>query len=347
MTIGTILATPKSVQASGYGQWNLAQLQRKFAKVVVSPQPWSGYWWPYNENGIANSRYDRRGVSSALKLDRALDYGNWIANWEYWNHGTGSFSDDWWGHCNGWATASIMEREPRRPVTVNGIEFAIRDRKAILSEYWMESGSDYIGTRVWDGDDFSSYAFWDVVPADFYLVLTNIVGRQRRSIVFDRYTGVEIWNQPLVAYEIAAVRPEDYLGPDPEYPGLYRVNMTTKIYWAADDVSPDAVTPTFGWKNSDFFESRKLKYELWVDAPLEFDSSGTLLRSGDVVITDSGVGGRWKNGIDPEVLVESHPDFMWLPLSYAPSSGYKNPRMDDGWISRYISEGAAVRGMQP
>lgn len=319
---------------SSYDEWNLAKLQRRYAKGVSDPVPWAGYWWPYSSNGIASEDYDgsKSSVSPAAKLDEIFGWNNWISSWEYGNHGAGNSGAEWWGHCNGWATAAIMEREPRKSRSFNGVKLDVADSKAILSEYWLESGSDFIGNRVWDQGDMSSDAFWDIVPAQFHLLLTNIVGRQKRSVIIDRYTGQEVWNHPMMAYEIAPIRPRDYLGPDPQYANVYRVEMTATIWWVNDEVEPNDLTPKFKWEEDEYFNKRTLHYELWVDAPLEFDSKGNLVNSGNIILTSQGYGGQWMNGTNSEVLLNSHPDFAWLPLSYAPSSGYKNPRLNDAWI---------------
>lgn len=312
-----------------YDERNLATLQSRYAKGVADPIPWAGWWWPYNEGGISEA---------AAKVDQALDTGNRAASWENRQHGEGRRAADWWGHCNGWAAAAIMDTEPKSSITRNGVEFGIGDRKALLSEYWMESGSDFVGRRVWNSGDRTSAAFWDVVPAAFHLLLTNIVGRNRQSVILDRHTGAEVWNQPLAAYEIHPIRPENYLGSHPKYRNLYRVNVTTTIWWLSDEVEPDDVTQDFDWKENDHFEKRTLRYELWVDRPLAFDANGKLVSSGNIVLTNNGVGGQWKNGTGREALLDTHPDFIWIPLSYKRSSGYKNPRLSDGWIEKNIAD---------
>jgi hypothetical protein len=332
------------LHASYYEEWNLAALQRRYAKAVADPVPWTGFWWPYRENGIADRTYDRFEMSPADKLDRAQGNGQWIFDWEQANHGWGRSALDWWGHCNGWATAAIMEPEPRRSKNVNGVTFEVRDRKAALAEYWLQQGADYIGTRVWDENDTSSYAFWDVVPAQYYLLLTNVLGRRRQSIIVDRYTGAEVWNQPVVAYEMEPIRPRDYLGTDPRYPDLHIVNVTSTIWWMSDDVGPNQVTQPFKWKESMFYVKRRLRFELWLDAAPKFNSRGELISSGDIILTRDGYGGRWKNGESYATLVESHPDFMWIPTSYASSTGYKNPRLNDAWVNAHLSESPARRG---
>lgn len=324
--------------AAQYNERNLAELQKYNAKGVADPVPWVGYWWPYVDDGIADDTFSDDGISPADKIDAIFNRRNYASGWERRRHGTGRRPADWWGHCNGWATAAIMEREPRRPVTRHNIEFSIADRKALLTEYWMESGSDFIGRRVYNSGDFSSEAFWDVTPAAFHLLLTNIVGDQKQAVIIDRFTGAEVWNHPLVAYEIEPITADDYLGRDPNYKNIYRVNVKTTIWWVTDEVEADDVTPEFKWVEDDYFEKRTLKYELWVDAPLKFDSNGKLVSSGDIIITRNGTGGRWKNGTSREVLKNSHPDFIWIPLSYARPSGSKNPYINDDWVKANLAD---------
>jgi len=337
-TIGLIsIVFSHFANAAGYfEEWNFAELQREHAMGVAQPVPWVGHWWPYAENGIADGNFDKDRRSPAEKLDLSQGNRNWATAWEFQHHGHGLRAAEWWGHCNGWAVAAIMEPEPRKAIRVDGVKFTVSDRKALLTEYWMEVGADFIGTRVWNSNDFSSRAFWDVTPAQFHLAMTNIVGRQSRSLIVDRHAGAEVWNHPVVAYKTDPITPADYLGPDSRYSNIYRVNITTTIWWATDEVEPDELTLPFNWEVNDSFVKRKLRYELWIDAPLRFSDSGKLLSSGNIIITRDGSGGAWKNGTTPQVLVNTHPDFMWIPISYSASRGSKNPRINDAWIRENI-----------
>lgn len=318
---------PNVPSGSGGGTLNAAKnfsfLQSRFQSAVVSPTPWAGFWFPYASNGISNA---------ASKYDAANAGSQGAANWEIGHHGTG-LGDvaDWWGHCNGWSAAAILTPEPRDSKTVGGETFDVSDRKALLTETFMEVTGDFLGTRVDDPSDRSSAAFNDITPAQFFLMITNVIGSQRRTFVMDRFTGHEVWNQPVVAYANAAIAPADYLGPDPSAPNVFRVNVTTQIFWADDNVNPDIVTPAFDPANpASVFKSRTLKYELWLDGPVEFDSAGNITSSGDVILTSKGVGGRWKNGNLP--AQNSHPDYMWIPTGPAPSNGFKNPKISDAWV---------------
>ena len=341
---------------------NLAVLMGKYSSAVVPSQPWVGYWWPYTGAGIASAFRDQQKLSPADKYDLAyqeqlkaqgIDVSSGYlsaAAWERSRHGPGlGVVAGWWGHCDGWAAASMMAPEPREPRQINGVTFEVRDQKALLSEAWLEFSSDFIGERVQEAGDTSSAAFWDVVPAQFHLILSNIVAKQGRGLIFDRYTGDQVWNQPLVAFEFDEIKPADNIGAHPDYPNVYRVNVGARIWWANDDVHPDDITPTFDLENyrdkkSDrYFSTRKLRYELWLDGPLVFDENGQLTSSGDILIGRSGsiyVGGVWKNGVDRARLVHSHPDYMWMPFALR-SEGYrKNPRIDDGWIRTNLMSAA-------
>lgn len=338
---------------------NLAELQKFHSSAILSPQPWVGYWWPYVGSGIANGLRDPENLSPADKYDAA--YKRFLrsqgkstenyqaaADWERAYHGPGlAHVASWWGHCNGWAASALMIPEPDGPKIIQGVRFDVRDQKALLAESWMEFSGDFLGNRVDSDTDFSSAAFWDVVPAQFHLLLADVVSRQNLGIILDRYTGQEIWNQPLVAYQIEKITKSDYLGAHPSYPSIFRVNVTAKIWWASDAVAPDEITPKFDFDrlgdefNDYFFPGRVLRYELWLDGPVVFDENGEMTESGDILVMDAGegdhyVGGVWKNGINPAALIHSHPDYMWRPFGLQRSTGYKNPRIDDGWVRQNI-----------
>jgi hypothetical protein len=56
-------------------------------------------------------------------------------------------SYSWWGHCNGWCAAALMEKEPISPVTAEGIRFDVADLKGLLSETYWGVESDFTGRR--------------------------------------------------------------------------------------------------------------------------------------------------------------------------------------------------------
>lgn len=305
------------------GEFNFARILRDRAEGKAKSMPWAGYWWPYVEDGTSDAlaKYARSGGSS-----RALD-------WELGRHGSATRGvESWWGHCNGWAVASVLYPEPRAAKTVSGTSFDPAEQKALLSEIGMEVEADFFGQRE-DAGAVSS-AFDDVFPNQFLLVLTNFTGRGE-PLIIDRYTGDQVWNHPVAGYRILPVKPSDVVGTHSYAPSTHRVMVSTQIWWARDDVPGGHLSEPFAFADSDSYQSRVLRFELWLDGPVEFSSSGEVKRSGDVVLVRQGsvtLGGAWMNqGLS---VVDSYPDYMWVPHRVIPSSGYSNPHLDIGWVER-------------
>jgi hypothetical protein len=237
----------------------------------------------------------------------------------------------WWGHCNGWAAASVLFPEPRAATVRNGVSFSIGDQKALLTELGQEVNSDVFGLRA-DTDNPEDPAFQDIFPNQFFLVLTNLMGKGQ-SLIMDRYTGSQVWNQPIAGYQISPITRADDLGADPSAPDVYRILVTTQVWWLRDDVLPDHLTEPFQFQDGDSYDSRVLRYEVWTDAPARFDDSGNLASAGHVILTHQGnivYGGAWQMGGSD--LLNSHPDYIWAPYSLAPAGQYGNPGIDSGQI---------------
>lgn len=301
------------------GDANFFNLITKYSRGQVTPTPWAGYWWPFSEDGTANAdaKYESViGTSGAT-------------SWEKTNHGPNVPGiQDWWGHCNGWSAAAVLHPEPTAALTRGSVTFSVGDQKALLSEIAMEVDGDFFGHRETDPNDFTSLTYQDVFPDQFFLVLTNIVG-SGRPLIIDRYTGVQVWNQPVVGYQIDPVTSADYLGADPSSPDVYRVMITLQVWWASDSVPGEYVTQPFQFADNDSFQSRVLTGEIWLDAPPQFDASGKLVGAGNVILTSQNgyvLGGQWHNGVTEGV--QSHPDYMWIPFNEKPSTGYSNPDLD-------------------
>ncbi|MBC7690139.1 MAG: hypothetical protein H7222_00065 [Methylotenera sp.] len=322
------LPYPVVPQGSGEvtGDKNFAQLMQSAAQGSVRPSPWAGYWWPYLDDGIsiAARLYERSiGKSGAL-------------SWEAQHHGSRVPGvQSWWGHCNGWAAAAVLFEEPKSSKAVNAVSFGVAEQKALYSEAAMEVSADFFGTRS-NSDDSSDPAFQDVFPNQFFLVLTNYVGHGF-PLLMDRYTGQQVWNHPIAGYKIAPVQPSDSLGSDSRAPGVYRALVTVTLWWSRDDVEGGHVTEAFSFADTASFQSRTLKMEVWLDAPLVFQGT-TLKSSGNIILPRQGrtvTGGAWRNGGLAEV--NSHPDYLWVPHAVMKSTGFSNPYIDPVWLNQLRS----------
>ncbi len=249
--------------------------------------------------------------------------------WEEAHHGSSTPGlQNWFGHCNGWAAAAVLFREPTQPYQDPLVTFSVGDQKALLSEMAMEVSGDFFGTPA-TSDNPLSMAFQDVFPDQFLLVLTNYIG-QGLPLIMDRYTGEQVWNQPIAAYRIAQPTPADVLPPSSSAPSISRLRMSVEVWWARDDVTGEYITQPFNFTNSESYESRVFDFEAWLDGPVEFDSDGKISSSGNLVLTRQGsysVGGFWlMSG------AESYPDYLWVPYQPKASSGFSNPNLDFTWL---------------
>jgi hypothetical protein len=324
------------------GEKNFATLINKYAQGKAEPTPWAGFWWPYTGSGIASGQFSGGG-SPAGKYDAARGGSTQAQSWEIKHHGPAVPKvEAWWGHCNGWTASAALLPEPREGVTVNGINFGIADIKALVTELGMSVNADFFGERT-DVDDPNSPKYWDTVPNQFFLVLTNYMGRDKKAVLIDRYTGSQVWNQPMTGYQFEYPKPSDYIGASADAPNIYKINLTSTIWWADDGVQADIQSPPFNFEDSDaaVYQSRTLKMELWLDAPVVFDGAGKITSSGNLVVTRQGefiAGGAWKMG--EGFYVDAWPDYMWVPYGYLKPTDaeqdYVNPELDIEWIKAHI-----------
>jgi hypothetical protein len=226
--------------------------------------------------------------------------------------------ESWFGHCHAWAPAAISEEEPLKAVEVDGMRFEVADIKALVMAQYEGMGSVFLGGRCNDkeverdehgrikdggGGWFSpATACRDTNPGAFHVITVNMLGRYGRSFVVDVSYGYQVWNHPVLSYEITHQEKFD----DPQralslLPGsptgegyLYNdkavsfvhVKMTFK-YITESSQSTEPMTPNL----SMYTNTKRYEYLL------ELDESGNI------------VGGEWiSNG--------NFPDFLWAPIGH-------------------------------
>lgn len=342
------------------GERNFGFLMNNFRQGKPRVDPWASSWWPFKYYGVANGYFNFGNLSPAGKYDAVRGKAFYAQDWEAYHHGPlVPYLEPWWGHCNGWSGAAALFPEPQRPVRVNGVVFTVADIKALLSEAAMAPRSEFFGNRVRDAREWGGPRYRDVVPGQFFLILTHFMGLQQRTVVIDQDTGPEVWNQPLAGYRFERPTRADYVGLMPGSSSIYGIRLTARIWWMRDNVWPGVTTPPFDFPGSDTdtVESRSLKLELWVDAPIEFDASDNIVSSGNVVVQSDGkeswIGGRWLEvSLDgarwfpaDDNCKQCWPDFMWVPYGFnsgreyeqsSPSQEEINPYVDLDWIVKYL-----------
>ncbi|MCC7366962.1 MAG: hypothetical protein IT306_00980 [Chloroflexi bacterium] len=191
-------------------------------------KPWSGWWWPANDVVGGPRLFDLDGPLA--RYDRYVEsLGKPDPETVAWERAEIRFSGlAWAGHCNGWAAAALLEPEPSRERTVNGMTFSVADQKGLLTSYHFADAAAWaVGSEQ-----------VDVGPADFHRAVTAWIGGERKGAVFTyRPVGEEIWSYPAYKFETE-------IGPDPQEANLWRVRTTV---WLVDNNVPAGFVGSSPW----------------------------------------------------------------------------------------------------
>jgi hypothetical protein len=236
----------------------------------------------------------------------------------------------WWGTCHAWTPASQLIPEPLHAVTLNGVTFEIGDIKALLQNVFDQTSAVMLGGRcnskdiTHDVNGSANDECADVNPGALHVIMTNFLGLKQLALVEDRTANYEVWNQPVVGYEVtkqvkvsasAANTCVGSSGSTWKYntsaAELYEVQMTVSYV-----TEGSASSTVLGYRNN--ISTDDYHYIL------ELNSSGKV------------VGGRYcKDGEN------SHIDFLWSPTGeFNPS----NPNVDVAKVKQLAKLAVASAG---
>ncbi len=230
----------------------------------------------------------------------------------------------WWGTCHAWSPAALMEPEPQKSVTINGVTFTVGDIKALTQNLYDQADAVMLGGRcnaqeirhtvTGSANDECS----DVNPGSLHVVLTNFLGIAQLPLIEDRTANFEVWNQPMLGYEISmqdkvdATRANSCVGSmgdrwtyNEQAAELYEVRVTT-TYLSESHASN---TP-HGWQNNTSTDTYHYI--------LEINSSGKV------------IGGRYCSD-----STNNHVDFLWSPTG---STSPSNPHVDADKVRELLSK---------
>jgi len=397
------LLIPFLAQGQEFGSFaventNFKQLFNNYRVASPDKIPWVGSWWAYKRNGTTyNGMYgdNSRQLGPTQKFDKFFRLGNKATNWEARNNTCDNQKDPkmkkscqgWWGHCNAWAGAAIIEAEPREnflSVSSTGekIQMTVADQKAYLTELYMETNSSFVGKRVnAEGSDWvfnkrhptaktlkdprypgsaTNYdVFWDVTPKQLFFIFTNYIGVRRVGLIIDRYTGSQVWNQPMAGYRILPIHQNDIQKPEiREGKKVYPVKVRMKMYWAEDGVGELEISKSFDInRTSDEFNykeeynkhysGRSLAFYLFFDSQVRVSSDGKRVLSAGRIVGDgvwyhqTAEGAKsWKG-----VIENTHPDFIWLPNEIISKTKGRSrpPALTDERVRNLFSQKREIR----
>ncbi|BBB32043.1 hypothetical protein TTHT_0449 [Thermotomaculum hydrothermale] len=254
--------------------------------VEITTRPWNGYWWPNKEGALCSGKGYNGFPTPMEKYDLAFNQPYLATQWELENHYQPD-GEGWWGHCNGWAAAAILEQEPTHKCTYNSIVFYVGDLKGLLTECYQgaDAGASFYGTR-YDGDD-NQEAFEDINPLDLQNVLEMYLKDNNMSILLDTDPSKEVWTYPVFKYELSYTDENNIR------------HCTLKIYCATDSYDDGILDPDDSGDTHVY--TRTYTYDL------------TLNSNGEPI------SGEWTGD-----SVNDHPDFAWYPETIESANPYVN-----------------------
>ncbi|HLL24039.1 MAG TPA: proprotein convertase P-domain-containing protein, partial [Kofleriaceae bacterium] len=216
--------------------------------------------------------------------------------------------------------AALAVPEPQKAVTINGVKFEVADIKALIQSSYDSTAAVMLGGRCNSKEIMHSVtgsandACSDLNPGGLHVIMTNFLGISQLPLVEDRTANYEVWNQPVVGYEItqqnevtakAANACVGATGNTWKYntsaAKLYDVKMTVKYV-----TEGDASTTALGFAN--YTRSDRYHYIL------ELNTAGKVI--GGRYCTDS---------------TNTHVDFLWSPTgNHSPTNPYvKNDKVNE------------------
>ncbi len=340
--------------------------------------PWPDTYWPTYEDSVNHRWVNAATLSPIEKYDVAFNnwtppegfmnlvpfrscgqefdqayYDQLGPAAKYWSNNKGNkrqrdkwnaadCSDEietWWGLCHAWVPAAILEDEPLKAVTYNGVTFEVSDIKALLMMMYDRSSTRFLGRRCNVKNDeitrdengrITQTECRDTNAGSLYLIVTNLLGRDKRSFAEDRTMDYQVWNQPVVGYEIthhieldeaAATKlidtDCDANGGTCEYTWnadaerFYEVLMDVD-YITESDASTEPLVPVIDrYVRTD-------RYHMIIEA----EADGTVIGGEWISVRAEAFPGRVSGLPNSQ---DTHADFLWLPLS----AGYRsNPHAD-------------------
>jgi hypothetical protein len=231
--------------------------------VDVAPErlPWRGYWFP-----LKSGRLHAGSDSPLAKFDRFVQARSGrnpgAQRWEKANHAFAGVA--WSGHCNGWAAASIMTKEPVKPWSdpISGVTFSVEDQKGILIERNYCPEMLFIGHRYRGGSGLG-----DISALDFHNTITYYIGKLGKPVLVDIRRDAPVENRVFSGYKMTTktvgvnvyeVTAEmhmhgydsgwsDEIGVAHEEPKLYKYKIWTDAMGAVTKAQWLSTNPDFIW----------------------------------------------------------------------------------------------------
>jgi hypothetical protein len=173
---------------------------------------WSNWYWPRKDtlnpnmydNGECMARYDDYDLPSSESAQ------TWEADPD--NHVDYPGVADGLGHCHAWAAASIWEPQPTSSEIHSGVEFRIRDKKALLTELYIAGLTD--GNYQFKKDWPSPGYVWKRLRKEIAKIAPTDTDGVAKPVIMDLAPEGDVeWNYPVFRYKV------EYTGTSPNISG--------------------------------------------------------------------------------------------------------------------------------
>ena len=227
--------------------------------------------------------------------------------------------EPWMGICHGWAAAAYMLPRPKKTIWVKSsdgkydIPFYPADIKALGSLLYAKNKyeSTFIGGRCNTKDPkrdengrVIDQECFDNNPASWHFAVVNQIGLNNRSMIIDATFDYEVWNQPVLSYDIKYFNPEKYI-----YASNLQDAKTTKAQFTTDKFKKYRDPRTVAYVGIEM----DIKYIVeTTPRPVDQDSEQydgikevTYRYDLELDKNNNVIGGEWYTNL--------HPDFLWTP----------------------------------
>jgi hypothetical protein len=299
------------------------------AEVPDDKKPMSGGYYPESQGGTGVVMVG--GKSALAKYDDVFNGGvNKAAQWEVDHHTSGPA---WAGHCNGYSAANQRHpKEPFKPVVRGNTTFDPRDVKALMAEVHMSADYEFLGGNRCESKNPPTVGARtdptvmgdceDINPGTLHAAIANWIGRKKHVLIMDEYPGDQVWNYPLVKYQVTA---NQQVTADQAKAMVGGAGGSKYIF------NPTAVRFLSIATKLTFIEAQKNEIlgkrytgEMDLTYVLELNSTGEI------------VGGEWTGDSQ-----QNHPDFLWVALEPAVGNGTQfmgNPNLDPAEVIKLWAE---------
>ncbi|NRF61555.1 MULTISPECIES: ricin-type beta-trefoil lectin domain protein [Vibrio] len=278
------------------------------------------------------SSEQRHLLSPAEKYDLLVGDKNFTLTKRSWDSGKGYYESQgkverWMGLCHGWAAAAYMLPRPEKSIIVpdaNGemLKFYPSDVKALGTLLWAEApfNTRFIGGRCNiqnpEKDENGRVIEPDCVdnnPASWHLSVLNQIGITGRSMIMDATYDYQVWNQPILGYQVKYFNPEtNRSSGNPADVTIamadYKKDKFTQ-YRASRAVSVVGVQMVV-----DYMVETNPTHRNYDKPKLDGVSRVTYYYDLELDAQGNVIGGEWYQN--------RHPDFLWTPTPEAVAKSY-------------------------